>query len=80
VSRPTLARRLRRRVLRAFALADRPAAWCLMLGGAVTFVAVLVDLVATGDAKWATLLVAADLTCSGFSAVQEAEDDEDPDA
>ena len=33
-------------------------------------------LVVLGDAKLATLLVAADLIVSGFSAVQESEDDE----
>lgn len=66
-----------RRILRAFAVAQRPAAWALMIGGALTFVAVAVDLVKTGDAKWATLLIAADLVVSGFSAVQEAENEED---
>lgn len=47
-----------------------------MLGGTVTFLAVVFNLIATGNAKWATLLIAADLTVSGFSAVQEAEEDE----
>lgn len=51
-----------------------------MLGGAVTFVAVLFDLIQTGDAKWATLLIAADLVVSGFGAVQEAENDLDSEA
>jgi hypothetical protein len=48
-----------------------------MTGGAVTFVAVLFNLIATGDAKWATLLVAADLVVSGFSSVQVAENEAD---
>ncbi len=66
------------RLLAVFAVIDRPAAWCLLLGGAVTFVAVVTGFIATGDAKWATLLIAADLVVSGFAAVQQAEDDDDP--
>lgn len=68
---------MRRRILRAFEKAQRPAAWSLMIGGAVTFVAVAVDLLKTGDAKWATLLIAADLVVSGFAATQEAENEAD---
>jgi hypothetical protein len=64
---------MRRRLLLVFAAAERPAAWLLLAGGAATFVAVLFDLVRTGAAKWATLLVAADLVVSGFGAVQEAQ-------
>lgn len=59
-----------------FARAERPAAWVLLIGGAVTFLAVLLNVLRTGNAKWATLLIAADLIVSGFSAVQEAEDGE----
>lgn len=70
-------RTTRRAILRAFARAERPAAWCLLAGGATTFVTVAANLVATGSAKWATLLVAADLTVSGFSAVQDATEDDD---
>jgi len=70
-------RQARRFVLRVFARVERPAAWLLLAGGTATFVAVLFDLIATGGAKWATLLIAADLIVSGFSAVQEAEGDED---
>jgi len=66
-----------RRLLAVFGRMQRPAAWVLMTGGAVTFLAVLFDLVKTGTAKWATLLVAADLVVSGFSAVQEAENEAD---
>lgn len=51
-----------------------------MVGGACTFVAVAVDLVKTGDAKWATLLIAADLVVSGFSAVQDVENEIDSEA
>jgi hypothetical protein len=74
-----IARRVLRKVLRAFEIAERPAAWVLLVGGVVTFVGVLTGFIFAGDAKWATLLVSADLIVSGFSAVQEAEDDEDPD-
>lgn len=71
--------RLTRRLVGLFARAQRPAAWVLLVGGAVTFVAVAVNLIATGTAKWATLLISADLVVSGFAAVQEAENEEDED-
>jgi len=69
-------RRVRRRVLRLFGRLERPAAWLLLVGGMITFIAVALDLIRTGNAKWATLLIAADLIVSGFSAVQEAESDD----
>jgi hypothetical protein len=72
-------RRLRRRVLRAFAVAEKPAAWVLLIGGVVTFVSVVTGLILVGDAKLATILVAAGLIVDGFQAVQESEDDDDPD-
>jgi hypothetical protein len=62
-------------VLRGFAVVERPAAWLLLLGGAVTFVSVLVGSIVVGDAKLATLLVAAGLIVDGFSAVQVAENE-----
>ena len=71
---------LRRLILRVFARIERPAAWCLLIGGFVTFVGVLVGWITVGDFKWPTLLISADLVVSGFSAVQEAEDDEDPES
>ena len=76
----SLPRRARRAVLRAFAAAQRPASWFLLLGGLITFVGVLVGWITVGDFKWGTLLIAAGLVVDGFSAVQESEDDEDPDA
>lgn len=66
---------LRRRVLRWMARAEKPAAWVLLVGGVVTFVGVLSGLIVTGEARWATLLVAAGLIVDGFAAVQEAEPD-----
>lgn len=69
-------RAARRRVLRAFAIIERPAAWCLLAGGMVTFFGVVLDLIRLGNAKLGTLLIAADLIVGGFAAVQEAEDTE----
>lgn len=69
--------RVQRKALRVFAFIERPSAWVLMIGGGVTFVAVVLDIIKTGNAKWATLLIAADLVVSGFSAVQQAEEDEE---
>lgn len=69
-------RALRRRVLRAFAVIERPCAWVLLIGGIVTFISVVTGLIVVGEAKLATLLVAADLIVGGFSAVQETENDE----
>ena len=68
-------RELRQRVLRVFAILERPAAWGLLIGGFVTFFSVVFGLIVVGEAKLATLLVAADLIVGGFSAVQETEDE-----
>jgi hypothetical protein len=67
---------IKRQILAVFGRIERPAAWGLLIGGFVTFIGVLFDLIATGNAKWATLLIAADLVVSGFGAVQEAHDDD----
>ena len=68
--------RARRKVLAVFRVLERPAAWGLLVGGLITFVSVITGLIVVGEAKLATLLIAADLIVSGFSAVQESEDDE----
>lgn len=70
--------RYKRAILHLFARVERPAAWCLLIGGVVTFVGVLIGWITVGDFKWPTLLISADLVVSGFSSVQEAEDDEAP--
>lgn len=70
-------RRLRRWVLRGFAVAERPAAWGLLVGAAVTFVGVLVGWITVGEFRWPTLLIAAGLVVDGFTAVQETEGDEE---
>lgn len=67
---------MRRRLVRWAARAEAPAAWVLLAGSAFTLVAVAANLIATGTAKWATLLVAADLLVSSAGALQEAYDDE----
>ena len=69
-------KRLRERILAIFKVLERPAAWGLLIGGVITFLGVLFGLIVVGDAKPATLLIAADLIVSGFSAVQESEDDD----
>ena len=71
---------LKRRVLRIFAIIERPAAWGLLVGGVVTFFSVITGLIVVGEAKLATLLVAADLIVGGFAAVQETEDGEPDEA
>ena len=63
-------------MLRVFAIIERPAAWGLLIGGIITFGSVVFGLIVVGDAKLATLLVAADLIVGGFSAVQETTDDD----
>lgn len=69
-------RLVRRFLLPVFARAEKPAAWVLLIGGVVTFVGVVLGLIVVGEARIATLLVAADLVVSGFGAVQEAEDED----
>lgn len=69
-------KRWRVRVLGWFRYLERPAAWGLLIAGLITFLSVGFGLIVVGEAKLATLLVAADLIVSGFSAVQESEDDD----
>lgn len=66
-------------LLPIFGAAQRPASWCLLVGGMATFFAVVTNLIATGTAKWATLLVAADLIVSGLGNVQTAENEAEDD-
>lgn len=73
------AKKLKLKVLRGFEIIERPMAWVLLLAGFGTFVGVVFNLISVGDFKLATLLIAADLTVSGFGAVQESQDDEDID-
>ena len=71
---------MRRRVL---ALLDRIqpwAAWTLLVGAAVVLVGVVLNVITTRDAKWATILVAADLLVSGYGEVQKSADEEEEDA
>ena len=73
---------MRRRVKRSvLAFLDRIqpwAAWTLLIGAAVVFLGVIFNVLATGDAKWATILVSADLLISGYGEVQKsADEDED---
>lgn len=67
---------MRRRVLRLLDRIEPWAAWGLLAGAAVVFVGVAVDLIATGDARWATLLIAADLLVSGYSEVQDSAEED----
>lgn len=71
-----MARRIERTVLHLFARFERPAAWVLCAGAAITFIGVIVGFIAVGDAKPATLLVAADLVVSGYQALRDSYDDE----
>lgn len=72
-------------ILNVFGVIERQVAWGMLFAGVVVFFSVLFNLIATGNAKWATLLIAADLIVSGFSSVQEAHEDDpradnDPDS
>lgn len=71
---------MRRRLVRWAARNEGRAAWVMLAGSFVIFVGVVTNLIATGNAKWATLLVAADLFVSSASALQEAYSDELDDA
>lgn len=47
----------------------------MLTGSFILFVGVLVGLIAVGDVKWLTLLMAADTFLSGVSNMQDALDD-----
>jgi hypothetical protein len=65
-----------RRLVRALGRFREPAAWCCLLAGVATFVAVLANLIATGQAKSVTLIASADLFLTGYSELQDATPDE----
>jgi hypothetical protein len=71
---------IRSSVLRRFGKLQRPVAWTILAGGAVMFVAVLFDIVRTGDAKLATLLSAVLVINDGFQAVSQVENELDSEA
>lgn len=62
-------------ILGWFGDAQRAIAWVILVGGVLTFIAVLFDVVATGDAKLATILGAILIINDGFQAVQEVENE-----
>lgn len=66
-----------KRILRLFGRFQRPAAWCLLVGGLVTFIGVITNLIVIHEARLATLLLAADLFVGGMGSVQEAENELD---
>lgn len=63
---------MRRRIIRWAARHEGHMAWVLLAASFMTFLGVLTNLIATGNAKWATLIVAADLFVTSASALQEA--------
>lgn len=48
----------------------------MLLASIFVFFGVLIGWITVGDFKWPTLLLSADLMVSGFSAVQQSEDDD----
>lgn len=62
---------LRRRVLATLDRVAPAAAWCLVIGATVTFVGVLVGLIAMGEFRLPTLLLSADLAVSGYSQLRD---------
>lgn len=64
-------------LLRRFGKAQRPIAWTILIGGLVTFFAVLFDIVVTGEAKVGTLLAAILVINDGFQSAQAVENELD---
>jgi 4-hydroxybenzoate polyprenyltransferase len=67
-------RRFRRRVLEYLGRFEGPLAYAILGTGVATFLATVAGIIATGDAKWATLIAAAIFAVDGYHAVQEYED------
>jgi hypothetical protein len=73
----TWIRKAERATLRAFGKAERTVAWVLCIGAIVTFVSVFTGLIAAGELRLVTLLVAAGLAFDGYSALRDAYDSEE---
>lgn len=69
-------RRWRRAFLHGAGRAERPAAWVLLFGALATLLGTIAGVIAHGEVRWATLLVAADLLVSGWADLKDAYDDE----
>ncbi len=65
---------LRRRVLAALDRVAGPAAWCLVIGAAVTFVGVLTGLIVMAEFRLPTLLLSADLAISGYAQLRDEQE------
>jgi hypothetical protein len=63
---------MKRRLLRWAATYEARIAWVLLAVAVGIAVAVVTNLIATGDAKWATLLIAVDLFYTAVGALREA--------
>lgn len=68
------------RLARLFGRAQRPVAWTILAGGFVTLVAVIFNVIATGDAKAATILGAVLIINDGVQSVMEVENELDSEA
>lgn len=70
-------RKIEQSALRGFARFERPVAWLLFAGAIVTFVGVLSGLIAVGEFRLLTMVAAADLGFTGYSALRDAYDSEE---
>lgn len=68
-------KRIRRRLLRWFAYIEEPFAWIVMFAGLAAIIAVVIGLVARGEAQFGALLGAVIVFITGFTAVQNTDDD-----
>lgn len=64
-------------ILNVFAKIQRPLAWIMLVGGIITFVGIITNVIATGDTKPAALLAATILMYDGISAAAEVENELD---
>ena len=70
-------RRIELAALRGFARFERPVAWVMFAGAVVTFIGVFTGLIATGQFRLLTMVAAADLGYTGYSALRDAYDSEE---
>lgn len=64
-----------KRLLERFGTAQRPVAWGIFVGGWISLVAVLSNIISTGDAKWSAILGSVLVINDGFQAVQTVENE-----
>lgn len=75
MSKPPRLSRFTRPVVEAFGRFQRPVSWGIFIGGWVSLIGVISNIIATGDTKYAAILGSVLIISEGYAAVQAVENE-----